>query len=166
LELGRGSGVVRLKSQIGSAFDLERCDMLTLLNETAGQALDLLEKNGVLFPLCRALDVDHKTLFIAADDPTQENDAEVSDEDLARSVDSIRIELKRRISAGEILEFAFCSDELIKLQNEPGPRRFLEIEFQNGSEESAIYLFPLSVETGKAHLAPKYLRANLHEKLL
>ena len=140
--------------------------MLTLLNETAGLALDLLEKNGVLFPLCRARDVDQKLLFIVTDDPNKEDDAELSHVDLARSVDSIRSELKRRISSGEILEFAFCSDKLIKLQNEPNPRRFLEIEFQNGSEESAVYLFPLSVENGKAQLAAKYLQADLPEKLL
>ena len=131
--------------------------MLTLLNETAGLALDLLEKNGVLFPFCRARDADQKILIIGADDPDKEEDAEFLDEDFDRSVDSIRMELKRRISSGEILEFAFCSDKLIKLQNEQNPRRFLEIEFQNGSGESAVYLFPLYMENGKAQLAPKYL---------
>jgi hypothetical protein len=140
--------------------------MLTLLNETAELALDLLEKNGVLFPICRAYDVDRKVLVIGAHDPNKEDDAALTDEDFDRSVVAIRTDLKRRIAAGQIVEFAFCSDKWVRFQGESERRRVLEIEFQNGTRESALYLFPLTVENGKAEITSTYLFAALPEKLL
>ena len=134
--------------------------MLTLIGETAGLALDLLEKNGVLVPFCKARSTEHGNLIIQAGD--NENSSDCSPEQYAESA---WIDLKRRIANGTILEFAFCSDNFVKLQNEPNERRFLKIEFQNGTDESGIYLFPLSVENGKASVGP-YLKSDLREKLL
>jgi hypothetical protein len=134
--------------------------VLTLVGETAGLALDLLEKNGVLVPFCKARSSEYGNLIIQADDG--DNPSDYSPEKYAESA---RVDLKRRIAAGTILEFAFCSDNFIKIQNEPNERRFLKIEFQNGTDESGIYLFPQSVENGKAAVG-SYLVSNLHEKLL
>jgi hypothetical protein len=134
--------------------------MLTLVGETAGLALNLLEKNGVLVPFCKARSSEYGNLYIQADDG--ENPSDYSPE---KSAESARIDLKRRIAAGTILEFTFCSDNFVKLQNEPNERRFLKIEFQNGTDESGIYLFPLSVENGKASVG-SYLVSDLQEKLL
>jgi len=138
--------------------------MLTLLNETAGVAVDLLEKNGCIVPFCKARTTTEESLYIQAGD--KDEDTPYSDEDLQRCADSIWVELKRRIAAGEVLEFAFCSDSIVKFQHETDHRRVLKIEFQNGTNESAVYFFPLSVENGKVQLAPKYLQGDLPEKLL
>ena len=134
--------------------------MLTLIGETADIALNLLEKNGVLVPFCKARSSEYGNLYIQADEG--KNPSDFSPE---KSAESARIDLKRRIAGGTLLEFTFCSDNMVKLKNEPNERRFLKIEFQNGTDESGIYLFPLSVENGKASVG-RYLVSDLQEKLL
>jgi hypothetical protein len=134
--------------------------MLTLVGETAELALGLLEKNGVLVPFCKARSTEYGNLIIQAGD--FENSSDCVPEQYAESA---RIDLKRRIAAATILEFAFCSDNIVKLQKEPKERRFLRIEFQNGTNESGIYLFPLTVENGKASVG-SYFVSDLQEKLL
>jgi hypothetical protein len=138
--------------------------MLTLLNETAGLAADLLEKNGCIVPFCKVRTLTQESIYIQADD--NDNGTPYSDDDLQRCADSIWVELKRRIASGVVLEFAFCSDSIVKFQNDPEHQRVLKVNFQNGSDESAVYFFPLSVENGKVQLAPKYLLSDLPEKLL
>jgi hypothetical protein len=137
--------------------------MLTLLNKTAELALYLLEKNGGLVPFCKASTITGEPLIIMAN--VEDEEGPIFEDERRKCEESVWFELKRRISAGEIKEFAFSSDSEIKLQNEPEPRRFLKIEFQNGSEESAVYLFPLTLENGKAQLG-RYLTADVPTKLL
>jgi hypothetical protein len=136
--------------------------MLTLVGETAALALDLLEKNGVLIPFCKVRSTEFGSCYIQAGDFENSPESEYEPEKCAESA---RAELKRRISAGTILEFAFCSDRFFKIQNEPVERRFLSIEFQNGTNASGIYLFPLAIENGKASVG-SYLVSDLQEKLL
>ena len=137
--------------------------MLTLLNKTAELALYLLEKNGGLVPFCKASTITGEPLIIMAN--VEDGEGPILEDERRKCEESAWFELKRRISACEIEEFAFCSDSEIKLQNEPASRRFLKIEFQNGSEESAVYLFPLKLEHGKAEIG-RYLMADVPETLL
>ena len=132
--------------------------MLTLLSETAELALDLLEKNDVLLPFCKVRTPESSTTIITP------NGAEGED-GFEKAAQSVRVELRRQVEAGTVVEFAFCSDSFIKLQGEPQERRFLKVEFQNGKPESGEYLFPLSMENQKANLGT-YLVADLREKLL
>ena len=79
---------------------------------------------------------------------------------------SVREELRRRVMTGNIAEFALCSDVEVKYRNEPDYRRVLKIEFQNGTAESAVYHFPLTVKDGKASVDSKYLTVDLEERLI
>ena len=134
--------------------------MLTLLEETTTLACDLLEKNGSLLPFCMARTKDEKTLIISSDD------FEDGTIDPQSAATSLWFDLTRRVEAGEIAKFAFCSDSEIKLANEADYRRFLKVDFQNGLPESAVYLFPLAMENGVVRLASKYLQADSPRKLL
>jgi hypothetical protein len=136
--------------------------MLALLEETAGLALDLLEKNGVLVPFCKVRTLDQKSMFICSGDHGEET---FSDDDPQRCADSILAELKRRIALGDVLQFAFCADRIMKFQGDPVEQRMLAIEFQNDTEETGVYYFPLAVENGKASLG-SYKVADVKEKLL
>lgn len=78
----------------------------------------------------------------------------------------MRRSLCRRIQCGDVAEFALCSDNQVKYRHESEHRRVLKVEFQNGTTESAVYHFPLTVEDGKASVAAQYFVANLPEKLL
>ena len=137
--------------------------MLTLLNKTAELALHLLEQNGDLVPFCKATTISGEPLIIMAN--VEHGEGPILEDEREQCEESAWFELKRRIGAGEIKEFAFCSDSEIKLQSETAPRRFLKVEFQNSSEESAVYLFPLKLENGKAEIG-RYLMADVSVKLL
>jgi hypothetical protein len=133
--------------------------MLTLIEETAGRALELIDKNGGFLPFCQARSREGDAVIISPGDEGCEQG------EVDRHVNSVWIELKRRISTGEVAEFAFCSDSFVKLQGEKTEQRRLKIEFQNGTEETGIYLFPLLIKDGKAELGG-YVVADVRAKFL
>ena len=134
--------------------------MLALVGETAGLALDFLEKNDCLLPFCKVVTRDGKPLMITPGDEGQDKDDYIE-----LCADSVWIELKRRISSGTVAQFAFCSDSFVKFQGDPTERRTLRIEFQNGTEETGVYYFPLSIENGKASVG-SYRIGDVRDKLL
>jgi hypothetical protein len=131
--------------------------MLTLLSEAAEFALDCLEKRDALVPFIKLRTKAGEVSFICVDDES------TTFEEAARAV---RLELKRRVETGAVAEFAICADKEVKYQHEAAPRRVLEVEFQNGTAESAIYHFPLTVQNGRASVDGKYLTVDLKEKWL
>lgn len=131
--------------------------MLTLLSETAELALDLIEKNGSILPFCKARTQSGEIVVISPEDQTSES--------IESANESVRDELKKRIRAGEIAEFAVCAEVEVKFSHEAAHQRALKIEFQNGTGESAVYYFPLLVEDGSASVG-SYSTSNLPEKLL
>jgi hypothetical protein len=132
--------------------------MLTLVSETAELALDLLEKRDLLIPFCKLRTKGGESVIICSDS--------VKGFTLDDAAQSAREELRRRVRNGDIAEFAFCADKQVKYQSDHHPHRVLQIEFQNGTNESGIYHFPLTVEQGKTSLDPNYALADPQEKLI
>jgi hypothetical protein len=129
--------------------------MLAFLNSSAELALELVEKKGTFLPFCRAKKRSGETVVIT---PDAGGSASVE-----AGLASVQAELRRGLV--DISEFAVCSDVHVKFAHLPDEQRVLKIEFQDGSEESAVYYFPLSVAEGRATVG-RYLQADLPERLL
>ena len=127
--------------------------MPPLFSQSAELALDLLEKNGVLLPFCRLSDQgDH----ISVISPDGDGD---------RAEESVRAELRRRIQKKEVKQFALCADVQTKFAHSPDSQRCLRIEFQDGTDATGVYYFPLTVQDGRASLG-KYLVADVPNREL
>ena len=114
--------------------------MSPLIIQSAELALDLIEKNGVLLPFCKLTDRSDAPVFIS---PAGDGD---------HAYDSVRAELARRLGKREVRQFAVCSDVQTKFAHEAAECRCLKIEFQDGSDQTGIYYFPLTVQKGQASL--------------
>ena len=132
-------------------------NMPPLLCHTTELALDLLEKNGVLYPFCRALSVTGEKIVVCKN---PDNEASFQE-----AVDSIRLTLRNGLPDRRIAAFALCADIQARFQDEAIDRRFLKIEYQDGTVESAIYYFPLKVENGKAEIG-SYTRGEVTDPLI
>jgi hypothetical protein len=124
-----------------------------LLAQTAEMALDLLEKNGVLLPFCRLTDRSHAPVVITPDGSGDEAER------------SVRTELLRRLDRKEVTGFAACSDAEVKFAHEPAAKRCLRIELQDGTTDSGVYYFPLTLQHGRASLG-QHLVADVPTQLL
>ena len=131
--------------------------MLTLVSEAAEFALDCLEKRDAVVPFCKLRTKSGVSAWICV-----ENE-EATFEQVAHAV---RRKLKHRLESGDVAEFVLYADKEVKYQHGPAPLRIVEVEFQNGTAESAIYHFPVTVEAGKASVVSQYQLLNLKEKLL
>ena len=127
--------------------------MTPLLAQTAEFALDLLEKNGVLLPFCKLTDRAGAPIYISPSGGGE------------RAEESVRVELARRLGRKEVSAFAVCSDVEVKFAHEPVAQRRLKIEFQDGTEDSGVYYFPLTLRDGVASLG-QYLLADVPKKEL
>jgi hypothetical protein len=121
-----------------------------LLSTTADFALDLIEKNGVIVPFCRAVTSEGEVVFYSpetSDDDTNFKNAEAHQ----RSV------VLQEIKIRKLVGLAFCKEVVLTMKEPDEEVSAVKIELHQVDVNSSTYYFPYRIENGKAVTLPHHV---------
>ena len=132
--------------------------MSPLVTGSIELSLDLLEKNGMLVPFCKARTDSPEALYLSPDSVVGYTRAD--------AMASLRRELESRRS--QIYEFVLCSEVYGRRDEETEDTHFLKVEYQSaikGDMIEGIYYFPILSDAGRLSVKT-YDRFDLKEKIM